>query len=101
MKRQAVKPAVGTVAALALAAFAVQGGEYSTLDLLRLKNQARTQRDSIVALRTAVDSLSRLKRALETDPATQERVAREVFGMIRPGERLYQVVPADSATPHR
>jgi cell division protein FtsB len=34
---------------------------------------------------------------MKTDPATQERVAREVFGMIRPGELLYQVVPADSA----
>jgi CheY-like chemotaxis protein len=36
-------------------------------------------------------------QTLKSDPATQERVAREVFGMIRPGEILYQVVPRDSA----
>ncbi|MBI2537005.1 MAG: septum formation initiator family protein, partial [Gemmatimonadetes bacterium] len=29
--------------------------------------------------------------AIERDPATQERVARELFGMIRPGEILYRV----------
>ena len=87
------------MAGLALAAFAVQGGEYSTLDLLRLKGQVGEARDSIVSLRTQVDSLSRLKRALETDPATQERAARELYGMIRPGEILYQVVPAEGAKP--
>jgi len=34
---------------------------------------------------------------LKTDPATQERYARELYGMIRPGETLYQVVPRDSS----
>ena len=97
MKRPQLKPSLGIAAALVMALFAVQGGEYSSLDLLRLRDQVRTQRDSILALRTEVDSLTRLRRALETDPATQERVAREVYGMIRPGERLYQVVPAEGA----
>ena len=39
------------------------------------------------------DSLQRLARALETDPAAQERAAREQFGMIRRGELLYRLVP--------
>ena len=99
MNREALKRPLGMLAVLALAGFAVQGGEYGTLDLLRLKAQVRDVRDSIVALRSEVDSLARFERALKTDPATQERVAREVFGMIRPGEILYQVVPADSAKP--
>ena len=99
MKRPPLKRSLGALAALALAGFAVQGGEYSTADLLRLKAQVRTERDSIVRLRTDVDSLTRFERAMKTDPATQERVAREVFGMVRPGEILYQVVPADSAKP--
>ncbi|PYO98037.1 MAG: hypothetical protein DMD61_11015 [Gemmatimonadetes bacterium] len=37
--------------------------------------------------------LRRLTHALETDPAAQERAAREQFGMIRKGELLYRLVP--------
>ena len=97
MARPPLKRVVGILAVAAMALFAVEGGEYGTIDLLKLKAQVRTERDSIVRLRTDVDSLTRLEAALKTEPATQERVAREVFGMIRPGEMLYQVVPADSA----
>ena len=82
---------------LAMAAFALEGGEYGTTDLLRLKGQVRTEQAAIVRLRVEVDSLARYERALTTDSATQERVARELYGMIRPGELLYQVVPPDSA----
>jgi cell division protein FtsB len=84
---------------LAMAAFALEGGEYGTTDLLRLKAQVRGEQASIVRLRQEVDSLSRFERALTSDSATQERVARELYGMIRPGELLYQVVPPDSARP--
>ena len=82
---------------LGMVGFAAEGGEYGTLDLLRLRSQMRRERDAIVQLRSEVDSLSRVEKALTTDSATQERVAREVFGMIRPGEILYHVVSPDSA----
>ena len=82
---------------LVMAVFALEGGEYGTTDLLRLKKQVRAEQADIVRLRYDVDSLSRYERALRTDSATQERVARELYGMIRPGEQLYQVVPLDSA----
>ena len=91
-KKQAL---VGLVVA-GMAAFAVEGGEYGTLDLLRLKSQVRREQASIVRLRFEVDSLTRVEKALTTDPATEEKVAREVYGMIRPGEILYQVVAPDS-----
>ena len=81
---------------LGMAAFAVQGGEYGTVDLMRLKGQVRREQEAIVRLRTEIDSLARVQKALTSDPATQERVAREAYGMIRPGETLYQVVPPDS-----
>jgi cell division protein FtsB len=97
MRPPPLKRVFGVVAVVGMAGFAVEGGEYGTVDLLKLKAQVRGERDSIVQLRTDVDSLTRLEQALKTGPATQERVAREVFGMIRPGELLYQVVPADSA----
>ncbi len=81
---------------LAMVAFALEGGEYGTLDQLRLKRQVRDEQANMARLRRELDSLARLERALKTDPVTQERVAREVYGMIRPGERLYQVVRPDS-----
>ena len=74
--------------------FAIQGGEYGTTDLFkqRLRRQALLAR--IDSLQRVVDSLGRQKRAIETDPAVQERIAREEFGMVR-GEKemLYRFAP--------
>ncbi|MEO6068629.1 MAG: septum formation initiator family protein [Gemmatimonadales bacterium] len=88
------------VGVLILAAlFALQGGEYTTSDLLRLKRQLREERDAIVQLKVDVDSLGKLATAVEHDPRTQEKLARDQFGMIRAGEHLYRIVPAgDSAS---
>jgi cell division protein FtsB len=82
---------------LAAALFALEGGEYGTRDLLSLRRQVREEQSRIAALRHDVDSLNRVARLLKTDARTQERVARERYGMIRPGELLYQVVRRDSA----
>jgi cell division protein FtsB len=74
-------------------AFAVEGGEYGSSDLRSLRRQAGRERGRIDTLQREVDSLGRLLRLLNTDSATQERAARELYGMIRDGELLYQVVP--------
>jgi cell division protein FtsB len=79
--------------------FALQGGEYGTIDLLALRHQEADERAQVAQLRTVVDSLQRVAQAIEHDPRTQERVARERFGMIRRGELLYRLVPADSTAP--
>jgi len=81
---------------LGMVAFAVEGGEYSTVDLWRMRRQVGREQEAIVRLRHEVDSLTRVAHALKTDSATQERVARETMGMLRPGEILYEVVPPDS-----
>jgi cell division protein FtsB len=77
--------------------FAVQGGEYGTTDLLALRRQEADERAQVERLKLVVDSLQRAAVAIERDPRTQERVARERFGMIRRGELLYRLVPADTA----
>ena len=89
------------VGVLILAAlFALQGGEYTTSDLLRLKRQLQEERDAIDQLKVDVDSLGKLATAVEHDPRTQEKLARDQFGMIRAGEHLYRIVPAgDSNAP--
>ncbi len=83
----------GLVAAVVLLALAVWGGEYSTADWLTMRRQLADEVDKVAALQVEVDSLAKAAKDLETNPAVQERVAREEFGMIRDGEILYRVVP--------
>ncbi len=72
-------------------AFGLWGGLFSTLDWWKLKQRVENERQAIERLDAGVDSLETWAQALETDSATQERVAREMFGMIRDGEMLYRV----------
>ncbi len=82
---------------LVLTGFALEGGTYALQDQLSLRSRVRVEQEKIAQLRHELDSLNREERALKTDPVTQERVARELYGMIRPGELLYQVVHPDTA----
>jgi cell division protein FtsB len=81
--------------------FALQGGEYSTLDLFKLQRQAKEEAAEVGRLQGVVDSLTRAANAIEHDPRVQERVARESFGMIRKGEFLYKLVRPDSGAGNR
>jgi cell division protein FtsB len=76
--------------------FALQGGEYSTWDWWRLRGQEREEKAAVADLNRAVDSLEKLLKGVQTDPRVQERIAREQYGMIRKGEFLFRIVPADS-----
>ena len=94
-----VKQALISVGVVAALVFAVQGGEYGTRDLLRQKARRRSLVRSIDSLQHVVDSLKRYKRRVETDPALQERIAREEFGLVRGDkELLYRLAEPDSAT---
>ena len=73
--------------------FALQGGEYGTLDLRQLRQDVVEESTNVVRLQHLVDSLGRVAAAIERDPRMQERVARERFGMLRRGEFLYRLVP--------
>ena len=85
------------VAALAFALyFAIQGGEYGTTHLLELRGDVSREEAQVERLEVVVDSLARAARAIQQDPRTQERVAREAFGMIRKGEHLFRIVPGDT-----
>ena len=76
MSRLELAGIVATIVGLALA---FQGGEYGTLDWLQLRRQLAEERAALRALEVELDSLG--------------RAAREQFGMIRPGELLYRLVP--------
>ena len=83
-----------TIIGLAFALyFALQGGEYGTLDLLQLRRDEAEESAQVAELQHLVDSLTRAAVGIELDPRVQERVARERFGMIKKGEFLYRLVP--------
>jgi cell division protein FtsB len=68
--------------------FAIQGGEYGTWDLMRQRSTRDRLQARIDSLTRIVDSLERRKRAIRTDPAVQERIAREEFGMVKGDKEL-------------
>jgi cell division protein FtsB len=86
-------------------AFAIEGGEYGTRDLLRQRERKARLAVEIDSAQRIVDSLRRYEHRLETDAALQERIAREEFGMVRGSrELLYRLAePArpDSIRPAR
>ena len=72
--------------------FAIEGGEYGTLDLRRQTQRKARLQAGIDSAQRVVDSLRRYKKRLETDPVLQERIAREEFGMLRGDkEILYRI----------
>jgi len=75
--------------------FAAQGGEYSTLQWLDLRKRESAEAELVRGLEREVDSLTRVKKRVETDPAMQERVAREKYGMLRQGEMEYTLLRED------
>ncbi len=89
---------VAGAAAASAAAFAVQGGEYSTTDLRAQRARRAALLAEVDTLSRVVDSLRALERRLRVDPVLQERVAREEFGMVR-GEKelLYRFAEPSAA----
>jgi hypothetical protein len=83
-----IRRAVFGALAIGAVAFAVQGGEFGTTDLIRQRHEKVKLNQSIDSLQRVVDSLRRYEAAVIHDPATQERIAREVFGMVRGDKEL-------------
>jgi cell division protein FtsB len=63
--------------------FAFQGGEYSTMDLWRQRQRKVRLQAETDSLSRELDSLRQVVKAVQNDRATQERIAREEFGMVR------------------
>src|SRR3954467_13185008 len=79
--------------------FALQGGEYSTRDLFLLRTRTSRLTHQVDSLQRHVDSLARYLRLVKGDSATQERIAREEFGMVRGDkEILYRFGDAPGST---
>ena len=78
--------------------FAVQGGEYSTRDLFVLQSKTRKLTHEVDSLQRQVDSLGRFLKLVKSDSATQERIAREEFGMVRGDKEILYRFGEDPGT---
>ena len=77
--------------------FLFLGGQYTFLDLWRLDRERAAEETALEAIREEVAELQQKADSLATDSVALERLAREQFGLIREGERLYRFVEPDSA----
>ncbi len=87
------------VVSVAALLFAIEGGEYGTRDLLRQRRRKAHLTAAIDSLTRVVDSLKRYEALVERDPATQERIAREEFGMVRGDKELLYRFTDSTAAP--
>jgi cell division protein FtsB len=85
------------LAVVAALVFAVQGGEYSTVDLFRQRERADSLQRDVDSLQRDIDSLRAMQVSLRNDPAVQERVARELYGMVRGDKEIVYRFIDDSA----
>ncbi|MGQ0813715.1 MAG: FtsB family cell division protein [Gemmatimonadota bacterium] len=79
--------------------YAIFGGEYSLMEMRRLEREKTAEAEKLQQTRNEVTRLRSWADSLETDSATLERTARERYGMIRKGERLYRFVDSANAKP--
>jgi len=72
--------------------FGLFGGDYSFFEVRRLERERREERAKLDSVRVEVARLRLQVDSLQSDPLTLERIARERYGLIRDGERLYRYV---------
>jgi len=79
---------------------AIFGGDYDVFDLRRVRQERALEEQRARELAVQVEILRAREDSLASDSATIERIARERYGLIRDGERLYRFTDtaADSTT---
>ncbi|MEX1181680.1 MAG: septum formation initiator family protein [Gemmatimonadota bacterium] len=81
---------LGTILLAGAAYFAVFGGDYDLFDLRRVRHERALEQARAESTRADVARLRARRDSLATDSATIERLARERYGLVRDGERLYR-----------
>lgn len=89
--RRLRQAALVLVPALALY-YLVFAGEYNAFDVRELASKRAAAIRRVDSLQAMVDSLVARAESLRSDSLAIERLARERYGFLRPGERLYRFV---------
>jgi cell division protein FtsB len=81
-------------------AYAIEGGEYGTSDLLAQRRARQELEADLELLRDSVQALRAEMQAVRSDPARLERLAREKYGMVK-GEKelLYRLATEAQRVP--
>ena len=93
-------PVVKIVIAIGLVAsvlYLLLGAEDSLLDVRVARQQLVQAEAKMARLAAENDSLQQALWRLENDPTYLEKIAREEYGLVKPGERVYHLpLPTDS-----
>jgi cell division protein DivIC len=81
---------IGIVIALPLLIVLIFGNR-GVLQRVKLENQKTELEQKIKHAEEETKQLQAESKVLEGDPATIEKVAREKYGMVREGEKVYKV----------
>ena len=87
-RRKVTLAALAAVPVLAVFTF----GNRGILKRVELEMEADKVYDQLVSERAVGDSLRAAIRLINNDSTVVERLARERYGMVRPGETIYRVV---------
>jgi cell division protein FtsB len=81
--------------------YALFGGEYSLFEAKKLERERAAEQARLQQTRQEVSALRARADSLQHDSATLERIAREKYGLIKNGERLYRFVDSAGGNPVR
>ncbi len=81
------------IAVLFIIGFIFIAGDVGLLKVWGAQRQVKSLRSKITELETKNALLSAEIARLKADPFTIEKVAREKYGYLRPGDKVYRIVP--------
>ena len=68
-------------------------GDHGLLKLYKIKSQRKTIQTHIAQLRDEREKAEDKKNKIENDINYIEKMAREKYKMVKPGEKIFKVVP--------
>jgi cell division protein FtsB len=77
---------------MAVVGIGLIGGTIEAVRLLRFHMEEVALREEIDRLKRENRELEAMRQGLENDPGVIEKMAREKYGMIRDGDRVYRIV---------
>jgi cell division protein FtsB len=79
--------------------YAFFGGEFGLMEARKLERERLREKQRLEQTQREVAALRARTDSLQNDSATLERIAREKYGLIKDGERLYRFVDSAGANP--
>ena len=67
-------------------------GDHGLLKLYRIKNERKLVQSKITNLRAERETLKNEKSKIENDLKYIEKIAREKYKMVKPGEKIFKVI---------